>query len=676
MLSLKRTWFFMKPFKLSIFITVISLILLQIFSIFSPLVVRELIDNQILGIELPFYEVNHSGDKTVSLDGKYYSQERNFEDGDKVSDDVISVVYIGSNFYKVNDKVEPGTREKSDDTLVVTSNGEATRYQLNEMSDNEIKLFYNPQLSIIYTLMIVLIVLPIIQTLINVVQRRSFSTVIVGMTRNMRRMLVEKLHKLPISYFDAEHSGKTANRIIRDISGPTTIFDKLLYLGFSSILGFVLAFVGMFYLDQRLAMITMAIMPFIILWSYIYVRVIRKIAEPFNEVASMLMAKLNEYINGITLIRLFNFEKGALKEYDKLGNDYNKLAKKEVFLHLTLGWNMIDLLKNIIVAAVVVYFGLTKMNNPYILVSAGTIYAYQDLMGRIIAPISSIFKELGTIEHASVKTNRVFHVLDSKEENDQISEVAKFDGNIKFDHVWFSYARSNKPALRDVTFSVAKGEFVGIVGHTGSGKSTLMSLLMRFYDLDDSSDGQIYIDNLPIDHFSKRTYRQHVGIILQDPVLFEGTLAENIKFGNEDVTDELIIATLTQIGGEAIIEKETLGIHQLISRNGDNLSLGERQIISFARALVKNPSILILDEATANIDSETEKFMQNALLNAAQARTVFVIAHRLATIQKADKIIVLREGEVIEVGGHDELLHTNGVYSQLHYAQEQGEFEH
>ena len=279
-----------------------------------------------------------------------------------------------------------------------------------------------------------------------------------------------------------------------------------------------------------------------------------------------------------------------------------------------------------------------------------------------------LFKEFGNIEHAIVKTNRFYTILDEPKEEVSYSVIPRYKGEVEFENLWFAYLPL-KYVLKGINIKVQAGSMCGIVGHTGSGKTTLMNLLMRFYDMGKDDLGRILIDGVDIHAYSKRTYRQHIGIILQEPILFRGSLASNIRYGNADLSDQEVTKLLANVGGQDMLTKFPDGIHQQISRGGDNLSLGEKQIVSFARVLAINPAILIMDEATANIDTGTEMMIQNALNVVSQNRTVIIIAHRLSTIKKADKIIVLESGEKIEEGKHEELIQLNGKYMQMYQSQ-------
>ena len=383
--------------------------------------------------------------------------------------------------------------------------------------------------------------------------------------------------------------------------------------------------------------------------------------------ASLITAQLNEIINGINILQIFNFRKQTEDKFNQLSSDFMKEKVSENLLHLSIGWNMIRLIGALVTAVIVFYFGNGYLHIAGFIVTAGIIYAYNDYLTRLIEPVGTLFREIGNLEHAMVRTERIFKIIDGEQEDGSYQNIQRFKGHVVFDHIWFSY-NEGTPVLKGINLEVKPGQMVGLVGHTGSGKSSLMSLLLRFYDLKPTDMGSITIDGEDISKHSKRSYRQHVGIVLQDPAMFKGTIAENIRFGR-DVSDEEIESILRNIGGGRLLDKLENGIHTMITRAGGNLSVGEKQIISFARAVVHNPAILVMDEATANIDTETETMLQEALDKVKQGRTMIVIAHRLSTIKNADKIVVLENGIKVEEGKHKDLLSKNGVYANIYRSQ-------
>jgi ATP-binding cassette subfamily B protein len=472
---------------------------------------------------------------------------------------------------------------------------------------------------------------------------------------------------MPMSYFESEPAGKVANRILSDTGGMMQLFSTLMNLVVNATFAVVFAYIGMFYLNVTLALYTFIAFPFIYIWLRFFMKRLKRIAERVSEKASLITAQLNEMINGIQILQIFNFKKKTEDDFNGLSLSFNADKTKENLLHLSIGWNLIRLVGALVTAIIILYFGSLQMTVSGFVVTAGLIYAYNDYLTRLIEPVSILFREIGNLEHAKVKTERIFTIIDYEGEDTSIEEIKPFKGHIRFDDIYFSY-KPGVPVLKHIHLDIKAGNFVGLVGHTGSGKSSLMNLLLRFYDIKSSDYGHIYIDGTDITTYSKRTYRQHLGIILQDPVMFKGTLRDNMLFG-KSLDDESLIKLLKDIGGSELYSRMEEGLDTDISRKGGNISVGEKQLIALARALIHNPSVLIMDEATANIDTETEMLLQKALDKARQGRTLIVIAHRLSTIRKADQIVVLDQGLKVEEGTHLSLIEKDGIYANMYRAQ-------
>ena len=492
--------------------------------------------------------------------------------------------------------------------------------------------------------------------------------------RSVNRIVMEErlkgmkaIERLPISEFEQEPAGKTANRITNDVNGILTMYRQILNLFFSAILSFVFAYVGMFYLDTKLALLTLLFYPFVFIWIKLFLKLLKKIAEKVNESSSLLTSKINEIINGINILQIFNFKTKTIKEFNEINEEYRSEQLKDAKVNLFGGWNMLNVLRGLITTFIIAYFGAQYINVGGVVITAGLVYAYNEYILKLVEPVNIIFTQISAFQNSHVQIRRYHKLIEAQLETYDKNEIERYKGKIKFDNIWFSYDTDNY-VLKGVTFDIEPGQMVGLVGHTGSGKSSLINLLLRFYDINNDLSGKIYVDDMDITSIEKRTYREHIGIVLQEPVLFKGTIASNIKFG-KDVSDEEVENILKMIGGQKIIDKFPLGIHQKITRSGLNMSAGEKQLISLARVLIHNPSILIMDEATSHIDLETEEMVKEALKIVSKNRTVIVIAHRLSTIFDADKIIVLDHGLKVEEGKHTELVKKNGVYANIYRAQ-------
>ncbi|MBR3207845.1 MAG: ABC transporter ATP-binding protein, partial [Bacillus sp. (in: Bacteria)] len=338
--------------------------------------------------------------------------------------------------------------------------------------------------------------------------------------------------------------------------------------------------------------------------------------------------------------------------------------RKMLHLNSLLSHNLVNLLRNLAYVALIWYFGGASLSATGI-VSIGVLYAFVDYLNRLFQPITGIVNQFSRLELARVSSERVFRLLDEPGTEVEEPVQKKLEGHVQFKDVTFAY-NEGKNVLKNITFEAKKGQTVALVGHTGSGKSSIMNLLLRFYDI---QQGDILIDGESIYDQSRQTLRKQMGIVLQDPYLFSGTIASNVSLGNEDIKRETIESSLKQVGAAELLKHLPEGFDEPVVEKGSTLSSGERQLISFARALAYDPAILILDEATANIDTETEAIIQRALDVVKEGRTTFVIAHRLSTIKKADMILVLEKGEIVERGSHEQLMQQEGLYAQMYELQ-------
>ena len=659
--TIKKVWRYVIPYKGLLTLTIAAMFIVQLLGLAAPLLVKSIMDDYLIGIERPWYETTEVN-RQVEYQGRYFQQ-------DEPTGDPISIVVIGTTYYFSEEVVAIGQKIINGNTLsIVTPQGETFDYDVSIMTRDEVFQFYQPSVEPLIWLVALLFVRLLLQIFFTYIQRLSASIINVNMVRDARKDAVRSLQRMPMSYFESEPSGKIANRVISDVGGMMGLFSTIINLLVNASMAVIFAYIGMFYLNPTLALMTFLVFPFVYVWLRFFVKRLNKLAVKVNENSSMITAQLNEIINGISILQIFNFRKTIEDKFDRLSFDTQKEILKEQHLHLGIGWNMIRLVGALVTALIVIYFGYGYLTIGGVVITAGTIYAYNDYLSRLVEPVGTLFREIGNLQHSLVKTERIFRVIDGEQEDNQLTTIPRYKGNILFDNVWFSYQKGH-PIIKGITLSMDAGQMVGLVGHTGSGKSTLTNLLLRFYDFKEGDMGKIYVDGVDITTYPKRTFRSHIGIIIQDPVMFKGTIADNIRFGISSVSDAEAEAILRDIGGGSLLNKLEKGIHQDVSRGGTNLSVGEKQLISFARAIVHDPAILIMDEATANIDTETEQLIQKALEKARKGRTLIVIAHRLSTIKNADKIVVLENGLKVEEGSHKQLIANNATYANIYRSQ-------
>lgn len=662
----KRLFHFLKGRFRYLIVSLIMIFIIQCLNFVSPLIVKTLLDDYIMGIEYSWVEVESEDDYTVNYIDRIFKQERYIDEDDNVIKEV-SIFLYQSNVYFVDEKIEVGSKNIVNDKLVITTDDNSYTYDVLVLSSGEIYNFYNPMLYSIIIVIIILFVKSVLTIVCNFVQQMCTNRSINRIVMEERIKGMKAIESLPIAEFEKEPAGKMANRITNDVNGILIMYRQILNLFFSAILSFVFAYVGMFYLDTKLALLTFLFYPLVYIWIRLFLKLLKKIAEKVNESSSLLTAKINEIINGINILQIFNFKEKTIKEFNEINEEYRSEQLKDTKLNLIGGWNMLNVLRGLITTFIIGYFGFQYTSVGGVVITAGLVYAYNEYILKLVEPVNIIFTQISAFQNSHVQVRRYHKLIESQLESYDKNEIEKYQGKIKFDNIWFSYIDDNY-VLKGVSFDIEPGQMIGLVGHTGSGKSSLMNLLLRFYDINNDLSGSIYVDDMDIKSIDKRTYREHIGIVLQEPVLFKGTIASNIKFG-KNVSDEEVENVLKMIGGENIIRKFPLGIHQKITRSGLNMSAGEKQLISLARVLIHDPSILIMDEATSHIDLETEEMVKNALKVVSKGRTVIVIAHRLSTVFDADKIIVLDHGLKVEEGKHTDLVKLNGVYANIYRAQ-------
>lgn len=378
---------------------------------------------------------------------------------------------------------------------------------------------------------------------------------------------------------------------------------------------------------------------------------------------------INESIQGMTIIQAFRRHKETKQEFEEINEDHFKYQNKLLSLNAMTSHNLVNVFRNLAFVTLIWYFGGASLGIGSV-VSIGVLYAFVDYLNRLFHPITDVVNKLAQLEQALVAADRVFELLEEKGVDVTTGSVERFKGNVVFNDVSFGY-KPGEYVLKNISFEAQKGETVALVGHTGSGKSSIMNLLFRFYDIE---EGTISIDGTNVQDMPKQLLRQHMGIVLQDPFLFTGTIASNVSLEDPSISREMVEKALTDVGADKLIAYLPQGYDEPVIEKGSTLSAGERQLVSFARALAFNPAILILDEATASIDTETETIIQQALDVLKQGRTTFIIAHRLSTIKNADQILVLDRGEIVERGNHVELMNHRGKYYQM-YQLQQGQKE-
>jgi len=482
---------------------------------------------------------------------------------------------------------------------------------------------------------------------------------------NIRQKLFEHMQRLPLSYFDKNPVGRLVTRVTNDTEALNEVYTNVLVtlLKDFAILGGVV--VIMFRLDVKMTLVSLAIMPAVIVLTVFFRRRIRKVYRNVRTSLAKINAAISENISGMRIIQLFNREKENFERFDRTGREYYKAAMSEI---ITFGLfrPAVEMMSFIALSLLVWFGGLEVLEGT---LQFGTLYAFTNYISMLFHPINDLAEKYNILQASMAAAERIFLILDTPAEDDsgKLSIPDGIKGEIEFRNVWFAYNEGDW-VLRDVSFTVPAGKTVAIVGATGAGKTSIISLLSRLYEI---QKGEILIDGINIRDIRKDDLRRMISVVLQDVFLFSGRLKDNIRLNEESITDEKIREATRYVNADGFISRLPKGYDTEVMERGATFSAGQRQLLAFARALAFDPKILVLDEATSNIDTETEMLIQDALTRLTRNRTTIVIAHRLSTIQHADKIIVLHKGRVRESGTHQELLARRGMYHSLYLLQYQ-----
>jgi ATP-binding cassette subfamily B protein len=481
--------------------------------------------------------------------------------------------------------------------------------------------------------------------------------------RDIRVQLYRKILQLRLKFFDNTPIGRLVTRSISDVETLADVFSEGMAAIAGDILQLILIVAVMFYTDWRLALISLSTIPLMLFSTYVFKE---KIKTSFNEVRTAV-ANLNsfvqEHITGMNIVQIFGSEKIELEKFRAI-NDEHRRANIRSIWYYSIYYPVADIISAVAVGLVVWYGARQVISSD---VTFGTITAFVMFINLFFRPIRMLADRFNTLQMGIVSTDRILTLLDSNEftANNGRYEPATIRGEVSFDHVWFAYNNEDY-VLRDISFSVGEGETVAFVGATGAGKSSIINLLSRFYDI---NRGTIEVDGVDVHEYELGYLRRNIGVVLQDVFLFSDTIENNITLGDKRISREKMIEAAKLVGVHEFIERLPGGYAYNVMERGSTLSVGQRQLISFVRAMVQDPKIIVLDEATSSVDTETEEMIQNAISKLMKGRTAIVIAHRLSTIQKAHNIIVVDKGQIVEQGNHEALLQREGTYANLYRMQ-------
>ena len=510
----------------------------------------------------------------------------------------------------------------------------------------------------------VLLLVSAFSTYVSYLQNIMLQTVGQKITDDIRQQVFDHINTLSIGQINSLPVGKLVTRATNDPGNISDMFTNTLVNVIRGVLTLVIIAGILISIQPMMALITFATIPLILIASQVYRRASRGAYRKVRNQISEMNAFLSEHLSGMKIIHIFNQEKKVKRTFQTINRELKANSIKEMYTFAV--YRPILYLLSMVATLLAIYFGVVNVLSGVITI--GLFVSFYVYIGQFFEPIQQISEQLNTLQSSFASAEKIFDVLDTKpliEDAPNAIELKTFKGKVEFRNVWFSYI-PNEWVLKDVSFTIQPNETVALVGATGSGKTTILQLIVRNYDI---QKGDILIDDIPIQKIRRSSLRKHVGQMLQDVFLFSGTIRDNITLQNESITDAQIQQASSYVGLDFVLNKRTEGLQYQVKERGKNFSTGERQLISFARAMVYQPSLMMLDEATANIDSESETIIQQSLEKMMSISTMIIVAHRLSTIQHSDRILVMQKGEIKESGTHQNLLSKKGLYYNLYLLQ-------
>ncbi len=536
-------------------------------------------------------------------------------------------------------------------------------YLTMQIVDNDITKLKDKALMVKHIYMLVGLVFA--ETILNFFLVYFSNYISQNVIRDIRERLYHKLIYFRTAFFDKTPIGQLVTRAVGDVETIATVYTDGFLMVFGDVLRIAFVLFMMFQVDVHLSYISLAILPLMVVITRFFQKKLKKAFGDERSWTATQNSFVQERLAGMPIIQVFNRQESEFKKFDDINITLKSALLRTVFI-FSLFFPVVELISSLFIGFVLFYGG-------YITISAGVVIAFIQFISMLIRPLRQIADRFNNIQRGIVGAERVLGIMDEDYAMTNIGTVKKdhFAGKIEFKDVRFSYD-DKQEVLKGIDFKVNPGETVAIVGATGAGKSTIISLITRLYDI---NSGKILIDDIELKDYELYNLRSHIGVVLQDVFLFHGSIYENLAFGDEEITLDKIKAAAKEIEVDHFIEQLPGSYDYVVSERGSSISLGQRQLLSFLRAYLSDPKILILDEATSSIDHESEKLIQRATEKITQNRTSIIIAHRLSTIEKADKIIVMEHGKIVEEGKHLELLDKNGYYSTLYKAQLRHEVE-
>lgn len=661
---MKRIFKFTRPYYFLLAVTIVMMLLATGADLARPYLMKVALDDYIGGYNLPMVVMKDKpeGDKYVEYNGEYYIREKYLQenqDGERAQ-----IILKDDKYYLMDGVLEDNDKfnlEKNEDGIFVVDNGQ--KFKAEELNQASYELFRANDRNGLLGLVIIFALILLGGFVCTYAQVYILNYVGQKVIYSMRETLFKHVEKLSLSFFDKSPVGKLVTRLTNDMNNINQMFTDVLISFFKDILLIGGTVIIMFMINAKLALISFVTMPIVIFISIKFRKVSRKAHREVKSKIGKINGVLNENINGMKIIQMFHVEKDFYKDFDGINTEHKTASMNELKIFAVFRPSM-DFIYSLALAILIWYGGKGLISGA---VEFGVVFAFIQYIQQVFRPIFDLSEKFNIMQSAMASSERVFELMDEKidiENKNDAVDLKEFNGEIEFKNVYFAYDKDW--ILKDVSFKINPGEAVAFVGATGSGKSTIINLISRMYDI---QKGEILIDGVNIKDIDKDSLRKHVSTVLQDVFIFTGDIKENIRLFEKSIDMNKVKEVSEFVNADKFIENLPNKYEEEVVERGATLSTGQRQLLSFARALAYDPSILILDEATSNIDTETETLIQDAISKVIKGRTTIVVAHRLSTIKNCDKIIVLHKGRIKEVGSHDELLQNKGMYHKLYSLQ-------
>lgn len=643
---IKRLLTYAKPYRRTLIIVGILMVLSTFLNLLRPYVLKVAIDDHINGVFSPLKITDTApASPSVELDGKQFTR---YEKGEAVADP----------HYRV--------KETPDGFILETVSGD-TALEERALAPAEVRALRFDDRDRLFGLGALFLIALLTQFVFDYLQVLQLNRTSQNIIYEIRRSTFGHIVSQSLRFFDRHQIGRLATRVTNDTENLNEMYTSVLLNLVTDILVLGGVVFMLFQLNTKLALLSLSITPVILLAAIFFRKRIRKNYRASRAQLSALNGTLSENISGMLTTQVFHKEEKVIDRFNDLNETYLQISKEEVFL-FSIFRPSVEMLRSLGIALLIWFGGRSVMGG---VIEFGVLYAFIDYLIRFFEPILDLTEQYNILQSAMASSERIFEVLDTDETIREIANPVPFPkaatGRIEFENVWFAYEDENW-VLKDVSFTIEPGQTIALVGATGAGKTSIIHLITRFYEI---QKGRISIDGIDIREYDLAELRSAVGIVLQDVFLFAGTIADNIRISRPDATDEEIVRVAEYVNADPFIRRLPQGYDEPVMERGVTLSTGERQLLAFARTLLSNPAVLVLDEATSAIDTHTELIIQDALQKLTKDRTTIAIAHRLSTIQNADMILVLSHGEIVERGTHTGLLEARGLYSILHRLQAQ-----